>query len=105
MAQELAIDEITVQSAFARLLEAGLVAVGEGGILSIASRGERRSVGDDTQMRFETSLLKALREAHARGLTSTEATGMFKAALKQLGEIEQHRQRSRNRKLDGDPDD
>ena len=91
VAQELAIEEITVQSAFARLLEDGLVAVGEGGILSIASRGEQKSVGEDTQLRFETSLLRALREAQARGLSSTEATGMFKAALQRLGEIEQEK--------------
>ena len=96
VAQELAIDEIAVQTAFARLLEEGLIAVREGGILSIASRGEQRSVGDDTQMRFEASLLKALREAKARGLTSTEATGMFKAALVRLGEIEQDKAEKKN---------
>ena len=89
--QELAIEEITVQAVFARLLGEGLVGVREGGILSIASRGEQKRVGDDTQMRFETSLLKALREAQARGLSSTEATGMFKAALVRLGEIEQEK--------------
>lgn len=91
VAQELAIGESAVQSAFARLLSEGLLAVREDGILSIASRGEEKSVGEDTQLRFEESLLKALREAQARGLTSTEATGMFKAALQRLGEIEQEK--------------
>jgi hypothetical protein len=33
-------------------------------------------VGDATQIRFEATLLKAVREAAARGLTATEAAGM-----------------------------
>jgi len=33
-------------------------------------------------------LLKAVREAAARGLSSTEATGMFKAALVRLEAME-----------------
>ena len=105
VAQEIAIEEIAVQSAFARLLGEGLLAVREGGILSIASRGEQKTVGDETQIRFERSLLKALREAQARGLSSTEATGMFKAALERLGEMERDKQRNRRREEeDQDPD-
>jgi DNA-binding transcriptional regulator YhcF (GntR family) len=49
------------------------------------------------EMAFEESLLKAIREAHARGLSSTEATGMFKAALERLGEIERKKEEDKDR--------
>jgi hypothetical protein len=61
------------------------------GVLCIASGDVEKHVGEETQIRFEESLLKAMREAQARGLSSTEATGMFKAALQRLGEIEQEK--------------
>ena len=92
VAAEMAIDEITVQSAFARLVWEGFVAVRGDGILCIASGDSGKRVGEETQIRFEESLLKAMREAQARGLLSTEATGMFKAALKRLGDIERKKQ-------------
>ena len=69
VAQELAIEEITVQSAFARLLEEGLLAVGEGGILSIASRGraeERRRGHSD-----------ALRDVAAEGTAGSAGAGAY----------------------------
>jgi len=103
VAQELTLKETDVQSAFARLLGEGLLTVREGGQLCIASRGPAASVGDETQRRFEASLLKAMREAQARGLSSTEASGMFKAALQRLGEIEKDKQRYR-RAEDEDPE-
>jgi len=61
------------------------------GALFIPSRDPEveASVGDATQIRFEAALLKAIREAAARGLDSSEATGMFKAAVQRLREMEQ----------------
>lgn len=105
VAQELALEETDVQSAMARLLVEGLLAVRDSGQICIASRGQAKTVGDETQRRFEASLLKAMREAQARGLPSTEASGMFKAALQRLGEMEQDKQRNRSREEDGDPED
>jgi DNA-binding transcriptional regulator YhcF (GntR family) len=93
----MAIDEIAVQSAFARLLWEGLVVVRGDGVLCIASDDVEKRVGEETQIRFEESLLKAIREAHARGLSSTEATGMFKAALERLGEIERKKEEDKDR--------
>ena len=58
------------------------------GSLCISSHGRETNVGDATQIRFEAALLKAVREAAARGLSSTEATGMFKAALIRLEAME-----------------
>ena len=95
VAQELALQETEVQSALARLLVEGLLAVRDSGQICIASQGQDRIVGDDTQRRFEASLFKAMREAQARGLSSTEASGMFKAALQRLGEIEKDKRRNR----------
>jgi DNA-binding transcriptional MocR family regulator len=105
VAQELALEETDVQSAMARLLVEGLLAVRDSGQIYIASRGQATTVGDETQRRFEASLLKAMREAQARGLSSTEASGMFKAALQRLGEMEHDKQRNRSRGEDGDPED
>jgi DNA-binding transcriptional MocR family regulator len=105
IAQELALEETEVQSALARLLVEGLLAVRDSGQICIASRGPSKTVGDETQRRFEASLLKAMREAQARGLSSTEASGMFKAAVQRLGEMEQEKQRRRGREEDGDPEE
>lgn len=105
IAQEFALQETEVQSALARLLVEGLLGAREGGQLCIASQGPAKSIGDDTQRRFEASLLEAMREAQARGLSSTEASGMFKAALQRLGEMEKDRQRTPNEEEDRDHDD
>jgi DNA-binding transcriptional regulator YhcF (GntR family) len=88
VAGELAIKVAEVQAAYARLLEDGCLEVRADGSLCISSQGRETSVGDATQIRFEAALLKAVREAAARGLSSTEATGMFKAALIRLEAME-----------------
>jgi DNA-binding transcriptional regulator YhcF (GntR family) len=95
LAQELTLEETEVQSALARLLMEGLLTVRDTGRICIAARGEAKSVGDETQRRFEASLFKAMREAQSRGLSSTEASGMFKAALQRLGEMEKDQRRHR----------
>jgi DNA-binding transcriptional regulator YhcF (GntR family) len=88
VAGELAIEVADVQAAYARLLEDGCLEERSDGTLCISSQGHETSVGDGTQIRFEAALLKAVREAAARGLSSTEATGMFKAALIRLQSME-----------------
>ena len=95
IAQEVALEETEVQSALARLLVDGLLAVRDSGHICIASPDQAKTVGDETQRRFEASLFKAMREAQARGASSTEASGMFNAALQRLGEIEKDRRRNR----------
>jgi len=91
VAQELAIDATDVRAAYARLLADGHIVQRKDGALFIPSRDPEveASVGDATQIRFEAALLKAIREAAARGLDSSEATGMFKAAVQRLREMEQ----------------
>ncbi len=81
VAAELAIKLQDVQAAYARLLAEGLLEERDDGRLCIAGDDRDRGIGDATQIRFEAALLKAVREAAARGLSSSEATGMFKAAL------------------------
>ncbi len=88
VASELIVEPADVQAAYARLLADGLLEERVDGVLCIASQGRETNVGDATQIRFEAALLKAVREAAARGLSSTEATGMFKAALIRLEEME-----------------
>jgi DNA-binding transcriptional regulator YhcF (GntR family) len=91
VAQELAIDAADVRTAYTRLLAEGLIAERNGGVLFIpgsGANGHDASVGDATQIRFEAALLKAVREAAARGLSSSEATGLFKAAMLRLNEME-----------------
>jgi DNA-binding transcriptional regulator YhcF (GntR family) len=105
IAQELALEETDVQSVLARLLVEGLLAVRDSGHICIASPDQGTTVGDETQRRFEASLFNAMREAQARGLSSTEASGMFKAAVQRLGEMERDRQRDQTREEDVDPED
>jgi DNA-binding transcriptional regulator YhcF (GntR family) len=88
VAADLAIETGDVESAYARLLSEGLLEVRGDGALCIAARGHEADVGDATQIRFEAALLKAVREAAARGLSSSEATGMFKAAAQRMEELE-----------------
>jgi DNA-binding transcriptional regulator YhcF (GntR family) len=88
VAGELAIEPADVQAAYVRLLAEGFLEERDEGRMCIASDDHEASVGDATQIRFEAALLRAVREAAARGLTSTEATGMFKAALVRMEGME-----------------
>jgi len=85
VAGELMIPADEVRSAYARLLAEDVIAERSDGVLCIpAPNGQDASVGDATQIRFEAALLKAVREAAARGLSPADATGMFKAAILRL---------------------
>jgi len=85
VASELTIPADDVRSAYARLLAEDVIAERADGVLCIpAPGGKDASVGDATQIRFEAALLKAVREAAARGLSPADATGMFKAAILRL---------------------
>ena len=88
VAAELAIEPADVRAAYACLLADGLLEERVDGVLCIASQGRETTIGDATQIRFEAALLKAVREAAARGLSSAEATGMFKAAAIRLEAME-----------------
>jgi DNA-binding transcriptional regulator YhcF (GntR family) len=90
---ELTIDPPDVERAYARLLAEGVLEERADGALCIASQERETSVGDATQIRFEAALLKAVREAAARGLDIREATGMFKAAVLRMEEMEQKKQK------------
>ncbi|MCM2312285.1 MAG: GntR family transcriptional regulator [Steroidobacteraceae bacterium] len=82
VAGELTIATDDVRGAYARLLAEDVIVERNDGVLCIpALNGEDASVGDATQIRFEAALLKAVREAAARGLSPADATGMFKAAI------------------------
>ena len=80
-----------MRSACARLVADSVIVQREGGELCVPPReGEPDGkVGDATQIRFEAALLRAVREAAARGLTSAEATVLFKAAMLRIREVEQ----------------
>jgi DNA-binding transcriptional regulator YhcF (GntR family) len=85
VAAELMIPADDVRSAYVRLLAEDVIAERGDGVLCIpAPDGKDAAVGDATQIRFEAALLKAVREAAARGLSPADATGMFKAAILRL---------------------
>ena len=67
VAVELAIEPVDVQAAYSRLLADGVLEQRADGALCIASHGEEASIGDATQVRFEAALIKAVREAPAKG--------------------------------------
>jgi len=87
VASELAMKLDDVHAAYARLLSEGYIEERDKDRLCIVGHDREASIGDATQVRFEAALLKAVREAAARGLSSTEATGMFKAAAIRLDEM------------------
>lgn len=85
VASELVIPADDVRSAYARLLAEDVIAErGDGELCIPAQGGGPTAVGDATQIRFEAALLKAVREAAARGLSPADATGLFKAAVLRL---------------------
>jgi DNA-binding transcriptional regulator YhcF (GntR family) len=84
VALELTVEVAAVEAAYERLLLEGQLEQRDGGALAIASRDGKSSVGDATQIRFEEALLRAVREAAARGLSTHEATGIFKATMQRL---------------------
>jgi DNA-binding transcriptional regulator YhcF (GntR family) len=84
VAHELAVEVTAVEAAYARLLSEGQLEQRDGGALAIASRDGKSAVGDATQIRFEAALLHAVREAAARGLSTHEATGLFKATMQRV---------------------
>ena len=90
VARELMIPVADVRTAYARLVTDNVVAQrGDDGLCVPARPGDSEpTVGDSTQIRFEAALLRAVREAAARGLSSSEATGMFKAAMLRMQELE-----------------
>jgi DNA-binding FadR family transcriptional regulator len=99
VAQELAIETADVRDVYARLVAEGVIARRTHGMAYVpASDGEPEpSHGEATQIRFEAALLRAVREAAARGLSSAEATGMFKAAMLRAQSLEQDEQGNEKR--------
>ena len=87
VAGELVLEVAEVRVAYARLQSEGLIEERGDGRLCITGDGDATPVGDATQIRFEAALLKAVREAAARGLSSADATGMFKAAMSRMEEM------------------
>lgn len=94
VAADLAIHGKDVEEAYSRLLAEGILEERGDGALSIATNGAETHVGDATQIRFEAALLKAVREAAARGLSASEATGMFKAAAIRMEDLERKKRGS-----------
>jgi DNA-binding transcriptional regulator YhcF (GntR family) len=84
VSRELTIPPSAVEAAYARLLAEGHLESRDRGALAIASRDGPASVGDATQIRFEAALLRAVREAAARGMSTHEATGLFKATMQRV---------------------
>lgn len=82
VAQELTITRAAVEAAYARLQSEGHLEARDGGALAIASRDGKTQLGDATQIRFEAALLQAVREAAARGMSTHQATGIFKATMR-----------------------
>jgi len=80
VANELTIKPAAVEAAYARLQSEGQLEVRDGGVLAIASR-DGKQIGDATQIRFEAALLHAVREAAARGMSTHEATAIFRATM------------------------
>jgi DNA-binding GntR family transcriptional regulator len=81
IAEELRIEAEQVTSAIQMLVSAGLLQRRENGRLCVADDGGDAQVGDNTQVLFEQNLLKAARYATEMGLSTVDATGVFRAKM------------------------
>lgn len=89
VARELAINVAEVRGVYARLVGEGVIQRRTHGVAYVPSRDGEPTPdrGAATQIRFEAALLQAVREAAAQGLSSDEATVLFKAALQRMQDM------------------
>lgn len=89
VASELAINTAEVRGVYARLVGEGVILRKTHGVAYVPARdGEPMpDRGAATQIRFEAALIQAVREAAAQGLSSEEATVLFKAALQRMQDV------------------
>jgi DNA-binding GntR family transcriptional regulator len=80
VATELGLDLGAVADAFRALQADGFLMDQPGKGLCIVDRGNTgKSVGDNTQILFEKSLLSTARRAAAQGMSTKDASGIFRA--------------------------
>ncbi|MGB5209986.1 MAG: GntR family transcriptional regulator [Gammaproteobacteria bacterium] len=81
VAEELRVDAAEVRKAFGKLLQEGLLEQRENGRICVADSGGSAIVGDNTQVLFENNLIQAARYATEMGMSTIDATGVFKARI------------------------
>lgn len=81
IAEELRIEPEQVAGAIEMLVSGGLLQRRENGRLCVADDSGEATVGDKTQVLFEQNLLKAARYATEMGMSTVDATGVFRAKL------------------------
>jgi DNA-binding transcriptional regulator YhcF (GntR family) len=91
VAQELAINAAEVRGVYARLVSEGVVRRRAQGAVFVPARDGEPTPdrGATTQIRFEAALLQAVREAAVQGLSSDEATVLFKSVLQRMHDVGQ----------------
>lgn len=81
IAEELRIEPEQVSGAIQMLVSDGLLQKRENGRLCVADDSGEATVGDNTQVLFEQNLIKAARYATEMGMSTVDATGVFRAKL------------------------
>lgn len=81
VAEELRIDAAEVSKAFQRLLQEGFLEQRENGRVCVSDGSGNAAVGDQTQVLFENNLIQAARYATEMGMSTIDATGVFKARM------------------------
>ena len=81
IAEELRIEPEQVSGAIQMLLSEGLLQRRENSRLCVADDSGEVTVGDKTQVLFEQNLIKAARYATEMGMSTVDATGVFRAKL------------------------
>jgi DNA-binding transcriptional regulator YhcF (GntR family) len=81
VAEELRIDAAEVGKAFQKLLQEGLLQQRENGRICVSDASGNATVGDQTQVLFENNLIQAARYATQMGMSTIDATGVFKARM------------------------
>ncbi len=81
VAEELRIEADEVTKAIEMLVAADLLKHRENGRLCVTDDSGDATVGDKTQVLFEQNLIKAARYATEMGISTVDATGVFRAKM------------------------
>jgi DNA-binding transcriptional regulator YhcF (GntR family) len=80
VASELGVQKCSVAAVYERMQREALAEVRRDGEWHVVGRGDEHSMGDATQIRLETALLKAVRDVAAKGIAANEPRRVADAA-------------------------
>jgi DNA-binding transcriptional regulator YhcF (GntR family) len=80
VASELSVQKSSVAAVYERMQRECLAEVSRDGEWHVVTQGDEQRIGDATQIRMETALLKSVRDVAARGMAANEPRRVADAA-------------------------